>query len=504
MPTEFKIINVDDIVVNILNPRYEPQISEIEAMDLIINNGKILELMHDIVKYGLDSSENLVVSYDKDLEAYISEEGNRRITAIKLLNDPELTPTFTINRDNFINKIRKMKKDYNYKKITEVNCVIFDDQEKMKHFIELKHTGDNNGAGRINWKAENRYRYKEKTVPFKAYLVDYLSEMFPKYTGSFNISTIEIRILGDPAMRAAMDMIVKKKPPLIKFYSKEGYARFHFIVNGLMNETFTVRDFYYKDDRINFIDKYFSDKQLFKEDLFIPEKLNTFDISIKKENKKDNVINAIGSRNHLNKERLKSENTGTHQEKLPLDIKEEVIPNISEDEIEKNRSTKRTYNKRQKEREQREYPFKGINYKGDNIGISQSLFELHRINVKDFKLATTFLIRTLLECTIQEYIIFNNIEIKIKNSTPVKQLSIDSLLKECSDKSKVNFKSLEKTDRVVARIIFEAHQKRDADELNMVSHGNFREPSVDSIWDIERRWYSAIKIMIEDISGHER
>ena len=164
---------------------------------------------------------------------------------------------------------------------------------------------------------------------------------------------------------------------------------------------------------------------------------------------------------------------------------------------------KRSNIHRQSKPKNRDYPFKGIKYTGDVIGISRSLFELHRIDVSTFSLSSTVLIRTLLECTIQEYILKKQINIMVKNRTAIKELSIDSLLKTCTNDGNGNYKELQKADRLVARIINEANNKRDSDELNIVAHGNYREPSPDVLWEIERRWFSALQIMIEEISGQK-
>src|SRR5699024_7321022 len=97
-----KTINIDEIIVNILNPRYEPQSDEQEEIRLILsgnNQKKILNLMRDIAKYGTDPSDSVIVDYDEELKGYVSKEGNRRTTALKLYKEPELTPLNIEKRD---------------------------------------------------------------------------------------------------------------------------------------------------------------------------------------------------------------------------------------------------------------------------------------------------------------------------------------------------------------------------------------------------------------------
>jgi len=491
MVAKVEAIEVHKINVNILNPRYEPQESEIEEMNLIIKNGKLLELMTDIASYGLDPSENLIVSYNKEQDSYVCEEGNRRITAIKILNNPEITPEFVDNRDTFINKVKELKSKYNFNYIDKVNCVDISNKEIMKHFIELKHTGENDGAGRMSWDTESQYRYNSD--PFKSYLIQYLKNMFPDNKGSFNLSTIDQRIISDPDMRQSMEMSIERNPPTIKFASKKGYDRFYFIVEGLIQQKFSVKHFYYKEDRIQFIKKFFDNSSVLSDDSITPDTI--IDDSITSDTNIDEKQN-----NLINNDNDKSEIITNKDNGNQLELPKKNNPDNNQNNVQ-NTNKRNKYIRRQIQPSKRDYPFKGIIYNGPHLGISNALFELQNINIDKFPLATTILIRTLLECTIQEYILKKRINIKIKQNIPIKLYSIDGLLKVCTNNGNGNYKELEKSNKIVARIILEAHQKKDADELNLVAHGNFREPSIIAIWEIERRWYSAIDIMIQEISG---
>lgn len=169
---------------------------------------------------------------------------------------------------------------------------------------------------------------------------------------------------------------------------------------------------------------------------------------------------------------------------------------INNDEREQKNDTKR-----QPAPLNRRYPFEGINYEGRIIGISQTLYELHTINIKRFPFSSTVLIRTLLECTIQEYITNKDINIKVNGNRTIKDLSIAALLGACSNPSNGNFTQLKKENALVARILNESNNLNDHDELNLVTHGNYREPSSHALWSIERRWYAAVEIMLNEITG---
>jgi hypothetical protein len=474
MSSQYKEIDVNLLQINMLNPRFEPQNDELTEMQLLINEGKLLALIKDIAQYGIDPSDIPIVTFDSEKKLYIAEEGNRRILAIKILNDPEIIPVSLKNRKSFIESVNNVKKEFSIDKINSITCVLINNEKVRRHFIELKHTGENEGAGRINWDTESKYRFDSN--PFKSYLIDILTEMFPDNKEPFNLSTIDQRILTDPDMRSAMGMTVDRHIPSISFSSEEGLNRFRFIVQGLISKKFNVGDFYYKQNRIDFINKYFNDTK----------SSDDMDISIEndqpeefEETNEPSVIIEVSKTSEIKTKTTKYDSD----------------PNDSNDE----ESTKLN-TKKQASPTSRNYPFQGINYNGSHSGIARSLYELHRISIKSFSLASTMLMRTFLECTLQEYILCKNLNLKIPDNQNIKSLSIQNLLNVCVNRGNQNFKLLKDSNSVVARIIDEANSKRDYDELNIVTHGNYREPSEYALWDIERRWYSAVEIMIREIS----
>lgn len=93
--TEKNIVNIEKLHFDQLNPRLPKRLQGVsdEAMiiDYMLKNGNILELMKSIAEMGYSEAEPLLVV--KDGDAYIVVEGNRRLTALKLLNN-EKKPKF--------------------------------------------------------------------------------------------------------------------------------------------------------------------------------------------------------------------------------------------------------------------------------------------------------------------------------------------------------------------------------------------------------------------------
>lgn len=197
--TRFKEVLVEDIIIDILNPRFLPQSDTEKEFMKILSDERLYVLMSDIALNGLDPSENILLSENQITKKYTVHEGNRRMTAVKILNNPREVPKDLLNRANIIEKVMRIKTKYKYTPIRTVHASIENDLVKLRHFIKLKHTGSNKGAGRLGWDAEAVERFNQD--PFQIELLKIISKILPSQDSNYNFSTIRDRIVTDPQMR---------------------------------------------------------------------------------------------------------------------------------------------------------------------------------------------------------------------------------------------------------------------------------------------------------------
>lgn len=150
-------MNINKLLLDVDNPRFptsaENQRDAIAKM-LELQYERVYRLAKDIASKGLDPSENILVYPSDDEDGfYVVAEGNRRVTALKLLLSPKLAPN------------DKTRKSFEKLKLTQAknikvveNCVLFDDDE-YEHWVNLKHTGQNGGVGRVEWTAPEKARH---------------------------------------------------------------------------------------------------------------------------------------------------------------------------------------------------------------------------------------------------------------------------------------------------------------------------------------------------------
>ena len=150
-------ISVDRIFLDLKNPRHVPYKSEAEVIDYLCRNEHVYALAKDMATIGLNPLEMfalvpLDVKQKKGPAArFVVAEGNRRLCAIKLLNDPDLAPA------NLRKDFRKLSESS--LSFPEVPAIVFDDQAKVEAWLERIHGGIQGGIGRKPWSSEQKTRH---------------------------------------------------------------------------------------------------------------------------------------------------------------------------------------------------------------------------------------------------------------------------------------------------------------------------------------------------------
>lgn len=145
-------IAVADLMLDVGNPRHETVRGQREAIQALLDDGdKMVALARDIAANGLSPLDVfLVVPGRADLFTVL--EGNRRIAALKLLANPDLAhPSRTEAA------FRRLSSGANIP--SEVRCAVASSKEEAQHWLELRHTGEQRGAGVVAWNAEATQRF---------------------------------------------------------------------------------------------------------------------------------------------------------------------------------------------------------------------------------------------------------------------------------------------------------------------------------------------------------
>lgn len=149
--------NVVDISLDVNNYRHQEVANDRDAIRELLANEKkhkVLDLAKDIVELGsLDPSARLIITPDKKNKgSYVVLEGNRRITALKTLLNPQLSEGLVTAND-----FRSLSNKFLKKPITQVECVELSPEE-AQIWIKRKHYKGMGGASSVDWDAIARAR----------------------------------------------------------------------------------------------------------------------------------------------------------------------------------------------------------------------------------------------------------------------------------------------------------------------------------------------------------
>ncbi|WP_369957660.1 hypothetical protein AB8P72_09030 [Psychrobacter sp. CLB018] len=193
-------IKIESLVLDYKNPRLPNSMdSEISIIEYMILQQQSMALLEDIAKNWLSPIEDIAVC--KDGSEYIVLEGNRRVSALKLLKNPDLLPLYS-------QRIKDILKEHNTK-ILDVECEVFDKREDARKWLERKHSGQQNGIGTKHWSAEQKTRFeggRSNNNTLAVSIIDFAKKNDIKEAEIEGILTTVTRFLANPAFRNSIGL----------------------------------------------------------------------------------------------------------------------------------------------------------------------------------------------------------------------------------------------------------------------------------------------------------
>ncbi|EEZ91964.1 hypothetical protein HMPREF0578_1200 [Mobiluncus mulieris 28-1] len=200
------------------NPRVEATSSQETALKAIYKSGssensevnsrrQLLNLAESISQKGFQTEVDPLVAVEHDGN-YIIQDGNRRLSALLLLKNPE-SYDFLDSRDR--KRLKIMREDSNIQLPDKVEMVVFtpDEDTQMKEVISRKHNGPLDGVGVVQWgsKAKQRFTNTQKfsdqlEKPFEGQFGETLSS----YLGGADAVTTTQRLFGFKATQKYLNI----------------------------------------------------------------------------------------------------------------------------------------------------------------------------------------------------------------------------------------------------------------------------------------------------------
>ncbi len=260
---EIITIRPADLLIDSDNPRLlQPNSGQREALQsLAASQGrKVLVLAEDILKYGMSPADLMIVmSHPKDnLRRYVVLEGNRRLAALRALENPEVIKGHV--EPSVLAAVRKLSKEYEEAPVESLNCVSVKDRKESDHWIELRHTGENKGAGLVPWGSDEASRFKTRGSGKRelySQALDFLEErgdLSPENRRKVPATTYR-RLLGTPEVRANLGIEIQHGEMSLLGTPASVARALLYVASDLSSRHIKVADVYTRPQRLDYARK---------------------------------------------------------------------------------------------------------------------------------------------------------------------------------------------------------------------------------------------------------
>lgn len=141
-------LSIEDLLLDTHNPRIRHGADQADCIARLMRDKyPLLNLIRDIASKGL-TPEHILVSKTEDGKWRV-RDGNRRIASLKLLNRPTLAQADA----QFASQISQIADEHKANIPTAISCLACDDEATILDYVERKHTGENAGVGQKAWEA---------------------------------------------------------------------------------------------------------------------------------------------------------------------------------------------------------------------------------------------------------------------------------------------------------------------------------------------------------------
>jgi hypothetical protein len=258
---DVKLIAPSDLLLDPENPRLaQPNVGQREALRALATHldRSLVGLATDIVRHGIDlSSMPIVMLSGDDAKRYVILEGNRRLAALRILENPDsitgAVPPTTL-RD-----LKELCPQYQSNPIETIRCLVVKDRPEAAHWIELRHTGRREGAGILPWGSDesSRFRARSGQTEIHTQALNFLEErgdITPEKRRGRWVTNLR-RLLDTAEVREKLGLGVENQELRVLGRPDQVAKALLHVVDDLSSGRVKVGEIYNKDQRIEYANK---------------------------------------------------------------------------------------------------------------------------------------------------------------------------------------------------------------------------------------------------------
>jgi len=247
---------LEAIDLHVANPRFDPVEDQRAAIHAVCEDQgpKLIALAEDILHEGTSPVDFIFVVKGTMEGRYVVADGNRRITALKLLSQPGRIDD-TPFEEPLKKRMKHLASKFDQKKYEAITCIVAPDFEATRHWVSLRHTGENEGAGVVRWNGAATARFRGSSRGYG--VIEFVREQLKSTADEgildrFPVTNLE-RLLGDPDVRKHLGLTLKSGRLLSIIDPKSAAENLYEIMKDLKSPDVAVGDVYTKDDRRDYM-----------------------------------------------------------------------------------------------------------------------------------------------------------------------------------------------------------------------------------------------------------
>lgn len=254
-----KSLLIDDLRLDLSNPRIADATSQRDALQKIIDDQdvKLVALAESIAEEGLNPMDRLLVLASTDERGkFIVIEGNRRLAALKILQNPAVLTGLDV-RQSIQKRLEALAVGFNANSVEPIDCFEVAAREDGAMWIQQRHTGENAGRGIVDWSgiATARFRGNDPALQALDFVIRHgsLSDKEKEdIANRFPISTLD-RLLSTPAVRKIIGLEIKTGKLLTGLSLEEAIKPLRRIVRDLAAGVKKVTDLKLQTQMVDYV-----------------------------------------------------------------------------------------------------------------------------------------------------------------------------------------------------------------------------------------------------------
>lgn len=208
-------LKIEDLVLDNDNPRITHAEGQQQTLQKVVKDQKtkLVRLAESIVEHGLSPIERfMVMEVSPRPKRYIALEGNRRVAALRLLTNPAVMTGLDMP-NGMQRSMERLAKVFDRSMVEPIDAYEVGSREEGRHWIELRHNGEDQGRGVVGWKPIVAARFRKKEPAIQAF------DMVIEHSGfaeddaeairsGFSLTTLR-RFMESKDVRAELGLSVK-------------------------------------------------------------------------------------------------------------------------------------------------------------------------------------------------------------------------------------------------------------------------------------------------------